>query len=107
MFTFRAEYGPPTAPVTDATRNAPPAPSDYYVTNGVTYEVRKITEEQCGMGSAGVQPAYMYPQKQVTLLDSGQSFPDGRMLYVGHCATFDVIYVMNEAGRTIDTIRVP
>ena len=79
MFTFRCQCN---------YSSDVPAQGNYYVCSGDSYKVTRDVKET-----------------QIFITQQGQQFPDGASLFVGPDSTFSQVYVMNEEGKTVDTIR--
>jgi len=86
---------------------AAPSPEEYFVTQAESYEIRHTDYNRLEGGNrVGSSEPMDTRVIQLSLLDHGQTFPEGRTLFIGYLQNFERVYVMNEHGKTIDKIQL-
>jgi hypothetical protein len=89
MFTIRCEY-----------HSLIPS-NDYFMTQTESYDVRDIMTEfgVCSAQTDIIKYDGLYRQKQITLRNE-------ETIFIGQGTEFSRAFVMNDRGKTIDTIEV-
>jgi len=92
MFTIRAEIE----------ERGIPGTKSYQVFSAIGYRVQPVN----GPGVNGTEPVDRESRHVILLKDEHQELHDGLFLTVSPALDhYNVVYVMNEKGKTIDTIR--